>query len=169
MNRKTACALCVAALMAVPALAADEAKKKKRGQRNASNQLIKQLEPVGLTEAQVAKIKELGKSAGAKMKEIRDAAGITTELTKKRAEVAKTMKDSDKKGKARIAAINQAAGISEAQAAALVEATKVRTKLQSDVIALLTDEQKEKLPKQMQRAAKAGNKAKGNKKKKDAA
>lgn len=171
MNLKSVSALLIAAVMAVPALAADEAKGKKKGKRgrqNAATQLIKQLEPVGLTEDQITKIKELGKVAGAKMKEIKDGAGITAELTKKRAEVTKSMKDSDKKGKERIAAINEAAGFSEAQAAALVKLNQVRTKFQGEVVALLTDAQKEKLPKNLQRAAKAGNKGKG-KTKKDAA
>ncbi len=128
------------------------------------------LKPVGLTEDQITKIKELGKVAGAKMKEISDGAGITAELTKKRAEVAKSMKDSDKKGKELAAAINKEAGYSEAQVAALDESNKIRMKFQADVVALLTDAQKEKLPKQLQRAGKAGAKGKGKgKKKKDAA
>lgn len=175
MNLKSVSALLIAAVMAVPALAADDAKAKKKGKRggqNAGTQLIKQLGEVGLTEDQIAKIKELGKVASAKMKEITTGAGITSELTKKRAEVTKSMKDSDKKGKELAAAINKEAGFSEAQAAALLESNKVRTKFRADVVALLTDEQKEKLPKQLQRAANAGKKGKGKgkgKKKKDAA
>lgn len=174
MNLKSVSALLIAAVMAVPAFAADEAKEKKkgrRGQQNAATQLLKQLEPVGLTEDQITKIKELGKVAGAKMKEIRDGAGITSELTKKRAEVVKSMKDSDKKGKELAAAINKEAGYTEAQVAALGESNKVRMKFRADVVAMLTDAQKEKLPKQLQRAAKAGAKAgaKGKgKKRKDA-
>ncbi len=171
MNWKSVSALLLAAVIAVPALAADDEKGKKKGKRgeqNAATQLLKQLEEVGLTEDQVTKIKEIGKVAGAKMKEIREAAGITVELTKKRAEVAKSMKDSDKKGKELNAAVDKEAGYSEAQSAALAKANEVRTKFRGDVMALLTAEQKEKLPKQLQRAAKAGAKGKG-KKKKDAA
>lgn len=173
MNLKSVCAILFAGLMAVPALAADDEKEKKkgrRGQQNAATQLIKQLEKAALTEDQITKIKDLGKAATAKMKEIKDGAGITAALTKKRTETAKSMKDSDKKGKELVAAINKAAGITEAQAVALLEANKVRMKLRSEVVALLTDEQKEKLPQQLQRAAKAGAKGKGKgKKKKDAA
>ncbi len=172
MNLKSVSALLIAAVMAVPAFAADDAKAKKKGKKggeqNAATQLLKQLEDVGLNEDQITKIKELGKAAGGKMKEITSGAGITAELIKKRAEIAKSMKDSDKKGKELAAAINEEAGLSAAQATALEESNKVRSKFQADVVALLTDEQKEKLPKQLQRAANAGKKGKG-KKKKDAA
>lgn len=169
MKLKLAATALLAALMVAPAIADDEAKTKQRKKRaarnNAATQLIKQLEPVALTEEQIAKIKELGKAAGAKMKEIRDEAGITMEVTKKRTQAAKSMKDSDKKGKELQAAINKAAGLSEAQVAGLAKQNEVRTQLRKDVVALLSDEQKEKLPKQMQRAAKAGAKKKRNKKK----
>jgi hypothetical protein len=161
----------LAAVLVVPVSAADDdAKKKKgrRGQQNAATQLLKQLEKVGLTDEQIAKTKELGKAAAAEMKAIRDEAGITQELTKKRTEVQKSMKDSDKKGKDLVAAINKEAGFSEAQAASLVKANAVRMKFQRDVVALLTDEQKAKLPERLQRAAKAKGKG-ARKKKKDAA
>lgn len=181
MNLKLVSALALAAMIASPALGDDEAAPKKRkGNANRANQnaavlLIKQLEPVGLTAEQTAKIKELGVKATKEMKEIRDAAGITPELTKKRAEVQKSMKDSELKRKELIAAINEKAGFSEAHAAALVKANAVRMKFQRDVIALLSDEQKEKLPQQLQRLTAAGqkgknaNKGQAKKKKKDAA
>ena len=163
----------LAALMVAPVMAQDDAAKKKRRQRgqrnNVATQLLKQLEPVGLTDEQVTKIKELGKVAVAKMKEIRDKAGITAEVTKKRAAATKSLKDSDKKGKELQAAINKEAGLTEAQAAAWVNQSEYRMKFQRDVVALLSDEQKEKLPKRLQSAANAGNKGKGaRKKKKDA-
>ena len=180
MNLKTIGALALAALMIAPALGQDDAKPKKKGKkagarRTASAQLMKQLEPVGLTEDQVAKIKELGTKAGAEMKAIRDAAGITPELIKKRAEVQKSMKDSDKKGKELQAAINEAAGFTAAHAEAMQKSNAVRMKLVKEVVAMLSDEQKEKLPQQLKRAAGAGKRAKGKadgqpkKKKKDAA
>ena len=165
MNLRSFSAVLLAAIIALPALAVqDDVKGKRKGNRgrqNAANQLIKSLEPVGLTEDQIAKVKELGKVAGAKMKKMQEAAGITPALIKKRAEVMKSMKDSDKKGKDRTAAVNKEAGVTDAQAAALVEVNKVRTKFKSEVIALLSDEQKEKLPEQLQRAANAGKKGKG--------
>jgi hypothetical protein len=172
MNLKLAASALLAALLVVPAIADDEAngkQKRKRGARNnAATQFLKQLEPVGLTDDQVAKVKELGKAAWAKMKEIRDDAGITAAVTKKRAEAVKSLKDSDKKGKERQAAINKAAGLSDAQVSALAKQNEVRVKFQKEVVALLSDEQKEKLPQRIQRAVKAGAKGKRKKKKDDA-
>ena len=54
-------------------------------------------------------------------------------------------------------------------AEALAKQAEVRNKFQADVVALLSDEQKEKLPARMQRVAKAASKkagAKGKRKKK---
>lgn len=155
----------LAMLMVAPAFAQDDAAKKKRaqrgqqGQRNAAVQIIKQLEEVKLTDDQVAKIKELGKSVAAKTKAIRDEAGITPELVKKRAEAQKALKDSGKKGKELMEAINREAGYSEAQAEAVKKMAEVRTAFQKQVIGLLTDEQKENLPTALKRAAGAGEKA----------
>ncbi len=178
MKFKSLAVVALAALIVTPAFAQDDAKSKRKGKQNrrqnVATALVKQLEPVGLSDDQVAKIKQLGEKAAAEMKSIRDAAGITAELTKKRAEVQKSMKESDKKGKELIAAINEAAGFTAAHAEGLKKANAVRMKFQKDVIALLSDEQKEKLPERLQRALKAGQrKAKTNKnqakKKKDAA
>ena len=168
MKSKLFGAAVMAAIMAVPAFAQDDTATKKKGQRDQQNvamQTIKQLEEVKLTDEQVAKIKELGKTANAKMKELRDEAGITPALLKKRAEAQKSMKDSDKKGKDLQAAINEAAGFTEAQSAAIAKVNEARTAFQKQVVALLTDEQKEKLPQAMKRAANAkGGKGKGKKK-----
>lgn len=176
MNLKLVGAALLVALMVVPAAAEEEVKAKrkgkgKRGQQNAATQLLKQLEEVGLTEDQIAKVKELGKTAAAKMKEMRDQAGITLEVMKKRTEAMKSVRDSGKKGKEAMAAAIEAAGITEAQEAALKKIAAARMAFQKEVMGLLTDEQKEKLPERLQRASKAsGKKGKGAaKKKKDAA
>ncbi len=175
MIQKMIGACTLAAIMLAPALGDDDATpKKKKGRQGQAGQnvaalITKQLEPVGLTDDQVAKIKELGKKAGEEMKAIQAAAGITPALMKKRAEVQKSMKDSDKKGKELVAAVNEAAGFTAAHAEGLQKANAVKMKFQKSVIALLSDEQKAKLPKQLQRAASAGQKGKGAKKKKDAA
>jgi len=165
MNYKVLGALALAVLIAIPAIAQDDAagkKKGKRNQQNAGSQVLKQLEKLGLSDDQVAKIKELGKEASAKMQEMRKDAGITAELTKKRAEVVKAMKESEKKGAELAAAINKEAGFSEAQVAALKLLNEVRQKFHKEVVGLLTDEQKENLPVRLQRAA-GGNKGKGKK------
>ncbi|MEZ6088618.1 MAG: hypothetical protein R3C05_11435 [Pirellulaceae bacterium] len=163
--------LVIMALLISPAIAEEKEKKgkKNRPQRSAAAQILKQLEPVGLTEEQTAKVNAIFKAADEEMKQIRTEAGITPELMKKRAEVAKSMADSDLKGKERAAAIDKEAGMNEAQAAAMAKLNTLRTKLMKETIALLSAEQKEKLPKQFARAAQAGNKKPGGKKKKDAA
>ena len=167
MNFKVFGALALALLIAIPAIAQDDAaaKKKKKGnrnQQNAASQVLKQLEALGLSDDQVAKIKELGKEVSAKMKQMRTDAGITAELTKKRAEVVKAMKESEKKGAELAAAINKEAGFSEAQTAALKSMNEVRQKFHQAVVGLLTDEQKEKLPARLKRLADSkGKKGKG--------
>ena len=55
------------------------------GYYGAAAQPLQQLKPVGLTDEQVAEVKELGKGIAIAMKKIRDDAGITAELIKKRA------------------------------------------------------------------------------------
>lgn len=174
MKLKMIAALALAATIATPVIAQDDANKKKkggnRGQANASGQLLKQLKDVGLTDEQVAKVKELGKEIGAKMKALRDDAGITAEIQKKRFEIQKAMQDSELKGKELVAAINKEAGISEAQAVALKAANEIRMKFHKDVVGMLSDEQKEKLPERLKRVANAGKKGqqgkgKGKKKK----
>ena len=177
MNLKMIGSLALAAMIVTPVLGQDDAQPKKRkgnagrARQNAGALLIKQLEPVGLSEEQTAKIKELGAKATKEMKAIRDEAGITPELQKKRAEIQKSMKDSDLKRKELVAAINEKAGFTAAHAAGLEKANAVRMKFQKDVIATLTDEQKENLPQAMKRlvgGAEKGKKGQG-KKKKDAA
>lgn len=174
MKIKSIAVVALAAMIAVPSMADDEAKKEKKGKRtrggaNAAAALIKKLDAVGLTEEQTKKIMELGKASIAATKKIREEAGITPELMKKRATAQKEIREAGgKKGKELIKAINEKAGLTEAQVAAFGKINESRQKLQKDVIALLTDEQKAKLPKQMQRGAKASGKGKGAAKKKAA-
>lgn len=169
MKRKLLAVVALTAVMVVPVSAQDTAtKKKRRGGRNVGGQLLKAFASAELTDEQTSKAKELAKAAAADMKKIREAAGITAELTKKRAEAVKSFKDSDKKGKELAAAINEKAGYSKEQAAALVKVNQRRSKFQKEVIALLTDEQKENLSDRLKRLTKE-RKGKGKRKKKDAA
>jgi Spy/CpxP family protein refolding chaperone len=172
MKSKLFVATLMAALVAAPAFAQDDTAKKKRkkgqagAQQNVAMQTIKQLEDAKLTDEQIAKIKELGKTANAKLVALRDEAGITPALLKKRADAQKSLKDSGKKGKELQAAINEAAGLTEAQSAAFAKVNEARTAFQKQVIALLTDEQKENLPQALKRVANAkGGNAKGKKRK----
>jgi hypothetical protein len=161
----------LSAVMVAPVSADDARTKKKKGkrdrQRGMATQLIKRLDAVKLTDEQVGKIKELGKVANQKAKEIRAEVGLTGELMKTRAAAQKSLKDSGKKGKQLMAAVNEKAGLTEEQAKALKGVNGIRMKLQKDVIALLSDEQKKDLPEKMLRAQ-AKRKGKGKKKKKAA-
>jgi hypothetical protein len=166
-------ALVLAAVTVLPNLAnaQEEATKKKGKKANAQSAtalLLKQLEVVSLTDEQTAKIKELGKVAEAAIKKVQTESGLTAAVLKKRREAAESMKDSDKKGKARAAAVNEAAGLNEAQVAAVAKANELRLKLKTDAIKLLSDEQKAKLPEALKTAAapkQGAKKGKGNKKK----
>ncbi|QDT03920.1 hypothetical protein K227x_23050 [Rubripirellula lacrimiformis] len=148
-------------LVAFPAVAQEGEKGKRKGkagaQRNAATQLIKVLEPVGLTAEQTEKIQTLGKAADASMKSIREETGLTPAIMKKRMEAMKSLKDSGKKGKELATAVAEASGLSEANLAAIAKMNEARNKFQKSAIALLTDEQKEKLPKNLVRLTKEGN------------
>ncbi|WP_145419764.1 hypothetical protein [Planctomycetes bacterium K23_9] len=154
--------------------AVKEKKKNAKGNRGASmaGQLIKQLKPVGLTDEQTKKIKELAKEPTELAKKIREEAGLTPELMKKRTAAMKELKDSGKKGKEMNAAVNEKAGLTETQIAAFTKMNEARTKFQRAAMALLTDEQKAKVPEKMQRMLKGPadrkGKGKGKGKKKDA-
>lgn len=167
--------LALAAMIAVPAFADDsDAKKEKKskGKRgaNPAAQLIKKLGDIGLTDAQKAKIQELAKASQAEAKKLQEAGGITAELLKKRRDAQAKLKDSDKKGKERMAEINAAAGFTEAHAEVMKKVNALRGKMMKDVIAMLTDEQKAKLPKGLTRGqGKAGAKKPAGEKKKKAA
>jgi hypothetical protein len=127
---------------------AEGKKGKGKGQAalSATAQLLKQMESAGLTDEQTAKIKEMGKKAEEEIKKLHAEAELTPALLKKRREAQASMKDSDKKGKARVQAIDAAAGLNEKQAAAVAKANALRTKLKTDAVKLLSDEQKSKLP-----------------------
>ena len=140
------------ALTTLPALAQQE--KKKRANANPANQLLKQLSDVELSDEQVAKIKELGAKTQESIKKVSKEAGLTAQVLKKRREAVASLKDSDKKGKAKIAEINEKAGLDEAQVSAVTKSNEMRQKLKADIVGLLSDEQKEKLPKAFQRTVK---------------
>ena len=182
MKFKSIAALALVAMMVAPALGADDEKKKERkgkkgAQRSPVAAMLKQLEPVKLTDDQVAKIKAIGEKVQAAMKSAREEAGITPELQKKLVAAQKSVADQKLKGKERTAAVHKAAGLSEAQSAALAKLNAARGKMNSEIMAVLTDDQKANLPEKLKRLAnpKKGGAKKGDKKggakkkKKDAA
>ena len=168
MKMKSIAAFALAALLVAPVMAQDEAKAKSKNKKKAGGspamQLIKQLESVGLTEDQTKKIKEMGKASMEALTKMKEEAGITADVMKKRAEATKAVKDSGKKGKEMAAAIAEKAGLSKEQMEVFGKMNTARQKLQREVVAMLTDEQKAKLPEKMQRLMKAGGKKASGKK-----
>ncbi len=166
MKSKTlsAIALSLALTMTVTADDAKPKKGAKGGGNPAATQMLKQFEAVGLTEDQIAKVKEVAKKMGAESKSILEGAGITPDVMKKRAEATKAMKDSGKKGKELAAAVDKEAGLTEAQAEAMKKVAELRMKYQNEVIGMLTQEQKDKLPARLTGGGKPDAKPKKKKK-----
>ncbi len=134
--------------LAVPAQAQ---KKKNKGNAEpaAIGQLNKSLEKVELTDEQKASIKEILAKHKGPLAELQKAktALIGPEATKQMNEARKAATAEGKKGKELQAAVQEAAGLSEDVAKELDELQKKLTaaagKLKTDVLAVLTDEQKE--------------------------
>ncbi|TWT84818.1 hypothetical protein CA13_62990 [Planctomycetes bacterium CA13] len=157
------------ALLVVPASADEAAGKKKKSkeggqQRNMAVQMLKQFEAAKLTETQTAKVKEMAKKLTDQVKTLRADGGITNELMKKRTAAQKELRDSGKKGKELMTAVNEAAGLSEAQVAVFGKISEIRMKFQKEIIALLTPEQKELLPARLTKSGKQTNAKKEGKK-----
>ena len=160
--------LALVALVVSPSFADDNGKRKNKRKKQARGmavQLINKLDAVQLTDDQAAKVNELGKKADAKAKDIREEFELTRELMRKRAQAQRELKEAGKKGKELFAAINERVGITEDQVKGLKQINAVRAQLQKDVIALLSEEQKEALPDRMKRTKKQG---KGKRKKQSA-
>lgn len=167
---------CLLALTLIPCLAVgqeeDGKKGKKKGPAAGAAQILNQLKEVGLTDEQVAKVKELSKESNAKTASIREKAGITPEIIKKRTEIQKKVRESGKKGADVAEIVNREAGLNETQIKAMKEINGLRLALRKSVVGLLTKEQKEKLPKEFSRgmqgnADQAKAKPEGKKKKKE--
>ena len=167
--------LALVMVMMISPVVADEAtaekKKKKARGNNGTAQLMRQFKEVEFTAEQKGKVETLVKEAAAAMKSAREDAGITAEMLKKRAAAQKELKESGKKPGELMKAVNEKAGFSEKHAAGLKKANQVRQKLIKDVVALLSEEQKGKLPERVLQSAnrKAGKKngKKGQKAKAD--
>ncbi|WP_442508663.1 hypothetical protein SH528x_000187 [Novipirellula sp. SH528] len=168
MKLKMIATLALVALIAVPAVAQERQKSKKKSDGVSSMviDILKMLEPVGLTADQEAKITELAKSADVQAKSIRESAGITPAVIKARMEALKAARETGKTGKELMAAIDDASGLSTDQIAAFVKLRKAQAELEKKAISMLTEEQKAKLPKKPTRG---NSEDKGKAKKKDAA
>lgn len=160
--------LLVLSLALVVSVSADDAKPKKKdgqgkGKQRANAQLMKPFAAIELTDEQKAKVKVLVQKANEETKALREEAGLTPELTKKRGEAMKAARQAGLKGKELAAEVDKNSGMNEAQLAAVKKMGMMRTKLQKAVVELLTDEQKAQLPARLTGSEK--KKEKGKKKK----
>jgi len=164
MKRNLFCIAC-ALLISTAAVAQDEPAKKKKGntagRNNPATAVLKQLQDVDLTAEQKAKIQEMAKKSVVEMRTLRKEAGITPELMKKRTAAVKELRESGTKPAEMLAAVSKKLDLTEAQVAALKTANEMRQKLVQGSIALLTEEQKAKLPKRLVRVANKSGEAKG--------
>ncbi len=167
--------LIAAVLLCSVANAEDNATKKRKknaGRQNVAAMVMKQLQEVELTAEQKKEIQAMAKESAEEIMKIRKDAGITAEVLKNRAAAQKELRESGKKGAELMEAVNQKAGLTEDQAAALKKVNAARQGLMKKAVALLTEEQKAKLPARVKRAGLAkekgqrGGQAKGKKGKK---
>jgi len=146
-----ACCLLVS-LLGANAIAQDASKKGAKADQETAmvDQFLKQFEPAELSSATTDKMKEIfGKTA----KEVvakRKEAMLTPKMLKSRTEAAKKARDEGKKPKeVREIGLN-AMNATEEQKKVLLETEEMLAKTRVEIGKLLTDEQKGKLPKQLQ-------------------
>ena len=129
----------------------EEGKGKKGG--DGAAQILSVPKEIELTADQETKVKEIRKSMADKAKaaQTKVDAIMSPEIKKKAAEARKTASEAGKKGKDAEAAINEALGLTADQQAALKEANKeaseVKAAFMAELSKILTDAQKEKMPK----------------------
>jgi len=142
--------ICVvlATLLATPAMGQEAAKTKTPKARQAASPLVKAVQELELTEEQKAKVDAASKEYTEAMTALKKK-GLTTQLTKKRADAVKAARESGKKGANLANDVLAALDISDEQKALLKQASEAQTKLQKALAAALTSEQIGKMPKQM--------------------
>lgn len=114
------------------------------------NQFIKQLEPAGLDQETTSKIREIFAKTAKEVVSQRKAVELTPEMLKNRAEASKKAREEGKKPKeVRDIGLEALKG-TDAQKKALIETEEMLAKARVEVGKLLTEDQKSKLPKQLQ-------------------
>lgn len=148
--------LSLAVLLLSPAFAQDEKGKRKKNQPAKELPAVQLPKEITLTDEQKTKVAEIEKEYAPKMKELREKLDktMTEEQKKARQEVFKEAREKGKegkKGKELAQAIKDAMKLSEEQQKQYDEADKKIVALRQEILEkvkpLLTDEQKEKLPK----------------------
>lgn len=142
---RTLMILALAVLIAAPLSAADKKKKKGKKGRKApvAVRVPKGLELTGEQKEQVA---ALNKEYGPKLAAARKKLALTPEQQKAGAETRKKNKEEGKKGKVANKAVLDAQNLSDEQKEAQKEQRKLRTEVRGKFLALLTPEQKAKVP-----------------------
>ena len=158
----------LAAFLLSPALAEDAKPKKNRPNARKEQPAIQLPKEITLTDEQKAKVAELEKEYAPKMKELREKHDkiLTEEQKKARQEVMKEAREKGKegkKGKDLAQAVKDAMKLTEEKQKEYDETDKKIVALRQEILEkvkpLLTDEQKEKLPKRPERKKPNGKKA----------
>jgi hypothetical protein len=127
----------------------------KQGKVSLTDQFIKQLEPAGLSEDQIASIKKLMTSVADDVAAKREKAGITAQIMRKRGEARKAGTEAGKKGADLKKYVEETLGLTDDQKSVVDETEKAMTKVKLEAGKLLTKEQLEKLPAQVRRTVEA--------------
>jgi len=115
-----------------------------------TNQFLKQFEPAALDQSTTDKIKEIFGKAAKEVVAQRKKSGVTPEMLKKRTEAAKQAREEGKKPKEVREIGLSAMQATEEQKKVVLDSEELLSKARIAVGKLLTDEQKSKLPKQLQ-------------------
>lgn len=153
---KSLLSLGLAVCLLSPAFAQDAKAKRKKNQPAKEQPAVQLPKEITLTDEQKTKVAEIEKEYGPKMKELREKLDkvMTEEQKKARQEVLKEAREKGKdgkKGKELQQAVKDAMKLSEEQQKQYDETDKKLVALRQEILEkvkpLLTDEQKEKLPK----------------------
>jgi len=115
-----------------------------------TNQFLKQFEPATLDQTTTEKIKEIFGKAAKEVVAKRKQAGVTPQMLKKRTDAVKQAREEGKKPKEIREIGFNAMGATEEQTKVVLETEEMLAKARVAVGKILTDEQKSKLPKQLQ-------------------
>lgn len=153
------------AFLMMTVLVADKPEKKGKGKKGGGNpamQLMKQLDSasIELTDEQKETVKAKGAALKEKMAEISSAHELTPQVLASLNAAKKSVREAGKKGKEIEEAAIAEAGLTATQAEGVKEIAAARTAMVKEIVGMLTDEQKEKLPKSMKRMMGGGNKGK---------
>jgi len=145
-------------LAAAPAVSQDASTaKKKKGvdpQTATVNQMMKQLEIAELSAEQKEKVQAMMTKTASEVFALRKEKGVTPEMMKSRNEAAKKAREEGKKAK-EVREIGLAAmGATEDQIQCVIKTEEMLAIVKVEIGKILSDDQKAKLPKQLQTAMK---------------